>query len=361
MRVVQVLACRMRWCGLLFSLMAVASLAGCGFEWNYVFGAIGGEINLLASAVPIEDGLDDPNLTEEEREKLRVVIDVRDYAADVIGLNVGSSYRTFANLGGQSLAWNLSASPKDAITPYYWGLPFVGPIPFLGFFSIDDAYKERDRLVAQGYDTLIYEVDAYSTVGLLPDPMTSALFKRPLPSLIDTIFHELAHNTIYTGTNEVFDESLAEFVGRTAAMEYITTRYGPESELAVEARRSNEDSAIFNAFLADLRLQLDAIYARDISREDKIAARGPVFEAARQQMADEVLPRLHDPSRYEAYTTLNFNNAFLLVNVRYNTEPELFEAVYEKTGRNWGAVLDIFRQAEASADPFAFLREQLAR
>ena len=355
------MASRMRSCLLVVSFVALTGLAGCGFEWSYVLGAVGGEVNLLTSAVPIEDGLDDPNLTDEEREKLRVVIDVRDYAANVIGLNVGSSYQTFADLDGQSLAWNLSASPKDAITPYLWNLPIVGPIPYLGFFSIDDAYAERDRLVEQGYDTLIYELDAYSTVGIVPDPMTSALFKRPTHSLIDTVFHELTHNTIYTGKNEVFDESLAEFVGHAAAMEYIAVRYGADSELAVQARESNEDNDIFNAFLADLRLQLDAIYARDISREDKIAARTPVFDAARQRMADEILPRLNNQDQYEAYSTFNFNNAFLLVNVRYNTNFDLFEAVYEKAGRNWAAVLDIFRQAEASVDPFAFLGEQLAR
>jgi len=357
------MANRPRCWALLLAFAALTGLVGCGygsFEWNYVYSAVGGEFCLLASTVPIEDALNDPALTDEQKEKLRLVIDVRDYAAGVIGLNVGGSYRTFANLHGEPLAWNLSASQKDRIEAYNWNLPFVGLIPYLGFFSIDDAYRERDRLVAEGYDTLIYELDAYSTVGILPDPLNSALLDRPAYSLIDTVFHELTHNTIYTGRDAVFDESLATFVGGTASMEYMVERYGPDGETTVAARENSEDSELFNAFLVDLRTELEAVYVRDISRDEKIAAREPIFDAARQRMADEILPQMHDPTPYESYATFNFNNAFLLVNVRYHTEPDLFLDIYERTGRDWARALDVFRQAAGAPDPFAFLRGWLA-
>ncbi len=357
------MAYRPRGWGWFVAVSALTGLSGCGygsFEWNYVYSAVGGELCLLASAVPIEDALDDPTLTDEQKEKLRVVIEVRDYAANVIGLNVAGSYRTFANLQGEPLAWNLSASPKDKIEAYTWNLPFAGPIPYLGFFSVDDAYRERDRLVARGYDTLVYELDAYSTVGLLADPLTSALLDRPTYSLIDTVFHELAHNTVYTGRDSVFDESLATFVGRTAATQYMIERYGPDGEVTVKAFEHFADSGLFNLFLASLRAELDAVYARDIGRDEKIAARGPIFDAARQRMADEILPQMHDPTPYEGYTTFNFNNAFILVNVRYNTEPGLFSAIHERTGRDWAGTLGVLRQAAGAPDPFAFLRGWLA-
>jgi len=342
-----------RWLWALGSLMA----GGCGcYELGYSASAVIGELNFLAAAVPIEEALQDPTLTDEEREKLALVIRVRDYAEQVIGLNVGDSYRSFVNLHGEALAWNLSASRKDAIEAYTWNLPFVGSISYLGYFWFDRAVFQRDWLVEQGYDTLIYEIEAFSTVGLLPDPMTSALLKHDEPKLIDTIMHELLHNTIWSGRNTVFDESLAVFVGRTGAIEFLIGEYGPEDPLVQRARESHADTKLFNAFLDELGAELDELYGSDLTREEKITAREPIFEAARQRVADELLPALNHPATYETYATFNFNNAFLLVNQRYHTDFDLFASVYELTGRNWETALGLFRQAAESDDPFAFLR-----
>jgi len=354
--------CSRRW--LLAAAVGLMALAGCGpyglFEWNYVISAGGGHLGVLALAVPIDQGLEDPTLTDEQRDKLAVVIAARDYAGQVIGLNVGDNYQTFVNLHGEPLAWNLSASPKDAIEAYMWDLPIVGTISYLGFFTLDEATAERDRLVAEQYDTLIYEVDAYSTLGILPDPVTTALLKRPVYGLADTIFHELTHATVYSGRNTVFDESVAVFVARTATRAFLDDRYGPDSDMVREARDNYEDTDRFNAFLADLRRQLEQLYSSDLSREEKIAAREPIFDAARQRVGDELLPQMHHPELYEQYTEFNFNNAFILVNARYNTDLDLFAAVYEQAGRDWSRTLDRLRQAAASADPFAFLQQHLA-
>lgn len=355
--------CSRRW--LLAAAVGLMALAGCGpyglSEWNYVISAGSGHLGLLVTAVPIDQGLDDPTLTDEQREKLVLVIAARDYAGQVIGLNVGENYQTFVNLHGEPLAWNLSASPKDKIEAYVWDLPIVGPISYLGFFTLDETTEERDRLVAEQYDTLIYEVDAYSTLGLLPDPVTTALLKRPVYGLADTIFHELTHATVYSGRSTVFDESVAVFVARTATRVFFADHYGPDSDMVRTARENYEDTDRFNAFLADLRRQLEQLYGGDLSREEKIAAREPIFDAARQRVGDELLPQMHHPELYEQYKDLNFNNAFMLVNARYNTDLDLFAAIYEQTGRDWSRTLDLLRQAAAADDPFAFLQQHLAK
>lgn len=343
-----------------FIVFCLPFIGGCGLpNLDYVTGAVTGEINLLFSMIPIEQGLDDPTLTEEQRNKLDLVIRVRDYAEQTIGLNVGGSYRNFVNLGETPLAWNLTASRKDAIEAYRWTLPFVGSIAYLGYFSKDEAIAERNRLKADGYDTMIYELDAYSTVGLLPDPVTSALLKRDEINLADTVIHELLHNTIWTSTSDVFSESMATFVGRTGAIEFFKAERGPDAEIITEARNSYEDVDKFNAFLFQLRTDLEAVYQNpNLSSEQKIAQREPIFEAARTQVKDDLMPQLHEPDRYSTYSTFPFNNAFMLVSGRYNTSLDVFQQVYENTGCNWAATLDLFRQAATSADPFGFLDQQ---
>ncbi|NLX21906.1 MAG: aminopeptidase [Phycisphaerae bacterium] len=334
----------------------VTGLGGCGCnELGYVTSAALGELDLLLSAVPIEQGLDDPTLDDEAREKLQLVLLARDYAEEVIGLNVGNSYRTFVNLHGEPLAWNLSASRKDAIEAYYWRLPVVGPISYLGYFEFDQVEAERDRLVELGYDTFIYELDAYSTLGWLPDPVTSAMFRRGIISLVDTVIHELLHNTIYRADNPVFSESLAVFVGRTGAIEFLGEQFGEGSDWAQRAGNTYQDSDRFNLYLAELRAELETLYGSDLGREEIIQARQPVFENARTRIAEELLPELFYPESYEPYTTVTLNNAFLLVNVRYNSDLELFEEVFELVDRDWKRALAVFRQAAAASSPFAYM------
>lgn len=335
-------------------------VTGCAYDWNYALTTVRGEFEYLARAVPIEQALTDPALTDEQRAKLGVLVAAREHAGSVVGLNVGRSYQTFVNLEGKPLAWNLSASPKTSIEPYYWSVPLVGQLPYLGFFEVEAAVIERDRLVALGYDTFAYEVDAFSTLGLLPDPVASPMLRRSIPSLADTVFHELLHGTIWRQGDTDFSESLATFVGRTAAREFLAIYYGPDSEEVAEAVRESEDLDKVNAFLNGLRDEVEAFYAAGLSPLKVIADREAIFAAARSRFELEVMPTMHEPQRYRTYASMAYNNAFLLVNVRYNGSQELFAQIHQATGGSWPDTLLAFRQAAASPDPVAFLNALVA-
>lgn len=345
-----------RWLAGLLLAAVSPGFAGCGTT-SYALRAVLDEIRFLSSAVPIEKALDDPTLTEDQRDKLRLIVKARDYAEQVIGLRVGGSYRQFVNLHGGSLTWNLSASRKDRFEPYVWNIPIAGAYPYLGYFKLDDAKAERDRLVALGYDTYIYEVDAFSTLGLLPDPVASPLLRRTIGSLADTVMHELTHNTIWRPGDSTFNESLANFVGRAAGLEFLTLEYGSDAEVIRQTRESNEDIERFNTFLLGLVDELRALYDSDLPAGEKIERRKPMFEAARERFADQVLPLMHNRNGFRSFTEKTINNAFLLVTVRYNSGQDVFDRVFAKVGGDWTTALAVFRQAAADADPFAFLEE----
>ncbi|HOB75975.1 MAG TPA: aminopeptidase [Phycisphaerae bacterium] len=340
----------------ILSLVFLSCLAVAGCGDTYIGSVILGELRLLASVRPVEEALNDPNLAEEKRLKLAFVVRARDYAQNVVGLHVGGSYQTFADLGDRSLAWNLSASRRDAFDPYIWRFPLAGSLPYIGFFDLDQAKAERDRLVAKGYDTLIYEIDAYSTMGQLPDPITSALLRRDFDSLAETVIHELTHNTIYTFDDITFNESLATFVGRTAGLDFLAQEFGPDAPEIEQARLNYEDQDRFQVFLREMRDGLAAIYETDLSFDEKIAQREAYIAASQQRFAEEVLPFMHNQAGYQGYTSFPFNNAFILAHVRYNSGQDAFAAVYEQVGRNWAEALQIFRQAAASENPMEHLR-----
>ena len=338
---------------------SIGSMAGCGWPPGYLVSVMGGELDFLSRTTPIETALDDPALTDEERAKLAFLIRGRDYAEQVVGLNVGNNYRTFVNLGGEPLAWNLSASRKDAIEAYYWPLPLIGPIPYLGFFDLDQAFAERDRLVGIGYDTLIYEVETYA-LWVLPDPVASPMLERDYGYLADVVMHELLHNTVFKLGDTTFSESLAVFVGRTAGVEFLETEFGPDAPVVDEVRGRHEDEDRFNTFLEELIAELNALYASELSPAEKITAREPIFQSARDRFAADILPLMNNPSDYESVTDFPFNNAFLLVNIRYNSDQDVYAGIYEMTGRNWPQALALFAEAADTDDPVQFLRNRLA-
>lgn len=339
----------------------LASVFGCDGMIPYAVHLAAGQLEIQGQVQPIADVLASGRLSDDDEDKLRLIVSAREYARDVMGLNAGSSYTTFYDTAGDPLAWNLSAARRDKLEPKTWTFPFVGEVPYLAFFDEDFLTRIKNQLIAEGYDTMSYELDAYSTLGLFDDPVRSTMLRRGTLSLADTIIHELLHNTIWRQNNTNFNESLATFVGRQGAVEFLTAEFGADSGWAETAIAYYADTDITNEFLLDLYADLEAFYAQPISTEEKIAGREAVFQAARERFVAEVQPTLTFPDVFDYLAALPTSNAWMLAHYRYNLDLTLFADVYLATNLNWPATLDVYRAAaEAQGDPFEYLANWLA-
>jgi starch phosphorylase len=56
---------------------------------------------------------------------------------------------------------------------------------------------------------------------------------------------------------------------------------------------------------------------------------------------------MNRPENFEWVTRLQTNNAWLLANVRYNSDLDVFARVHQALGGDWAASLDVFQAAEA--------------
>lgn len=341
------------------AVILASALPGCETA-EYILHVGSGQLGLQNGVEPIDEVLADGRLTPEQESKLRLIVEIRQFGIDRLALHAGQSYTTFYDTGGDPLAFNLSAARKEALVPRSWQFPWVGSVPYLGFFDLDFALRVKDALDINNYDTFLYEVDAYSTLGLFADPVRSPMLNRSDSSLADTILHELLHNTVWRVEDVEFNESLASFVGRTGALEFLIDKFGPNSETVSDATARYADLSTINIFLLELFADLDAYYAQPIDADQKIAGREAVYQAGRDRFADEVLPQLSDPVLYEPLANLPANNAWLLGNYRYNLDLGLFEAVFVANQRSWSDTLAVFRQAAAAtADAKEFLRQWL--
>lgn len=348
-------------CVCLFTLvLLIGGLVGCD-GLTYVAHVAKGQLAIQGHTEPIDDVLASGQLTEEEEAKLRLIVDARQFAVDTIGLNAGDSYTTFYDTGGDPLAYNLSAARRDALVPHTWTFPIVGEVPYLGFFDEDYMQQVKQDLINEGYDTYSYEVDAYSTLGVFEDPVRSTMLRRGTLSLAETVIHELLHNTVWRANATIFNESLATFVGRTGAVEFLRAEYGEDSGWPEVATAYYADVDVVNRFLFDLYGALETYYAQPLGKQELIAGREAVYQAQRDRFVAAILPTLNYPDSFAGYANLPTNNAWMLGHYRYNLDLTLFAQVYAAVGEDWPAALEVYRAAaDAKSDPFQYLRDWLA-
>jgi predicted aminopeptidase len=165
------------------------------------------EAKILARRQSIARMVEDPRVPADRRAKLELVLDVRDFAADSLRLDVDESYTAFSQLDSDTLALILSAARKDSFEPRTWWFPIVGRVPYRAFFSERSAARAVADLERDGYDAYVRPTSAFSTLGWFNDPLVSSLLRYDSVTLANTVVHELYHNTLYLPGQAMFNES----------------------------------------------------------------------------------------------------------------------------------------------------------
>jgi predicted aminopeptidase len=336
-------------------------LAAAACSPTYVIRAGYEEAKILSRRQPIQKLVDDPRTPPERRAKLSLVLQARTFADRSLGLAAGKSYTTFSQLESDTLALVLSAAYRDQFRPRTWWFPIVGSVPYKGFFSESAARREIRRLEEAGFDTYLRPTSAFSTLGWFNDPVVSPLLRYGDVDLVNTVVHEIFHNTLYLAGEAQYNESVANFVGAQGAIEFFCRRDGPESPGCREARAAWEDDLLFGRFMDALVDELEALYARaDLSRERKLAERDEVFRRARERFATEVRPRLKVQT-FSTFTTTPLNNATLISRRLYYHRLDLFEQVFRSRGGDLRRTVDdLVRAARGAEDPYAATQALLA-
>src|SRR5438034_11035975 len=182
-----------KWLWVIFMVLVLGStISGC--SPFYVMRAAYEEGKILWRREPIADFIERPGIAADTKEKLALVLAVREYAKNTLKLNVKGSYSTYSYVDRPDLTYILTAAPKTELKPYTWWFLVVGRVPYKGYFSKEDAQAEIDRLTAQGYDTNLRTSAAFSTLGWFDDPLLSHLLRYDRAILSEIVFHELFHN-----------------------------------------------------------------------------------------------------------------------------------------------------------------------
>ena len=332
-------------------LAATLLLNGCGV--GHLWHLAKGQADLLWQRRPVHEALQDDRLDSAQLDKIRLILQVRAFGIERLGLHDGDTYTTYVQLDRPFVSYNLTASPADAIEPYVWRYPIVGRMPYQGFFSKNDALDAQDELRQRGYDTYLRGVRAYSTLGYFADPILSSMLSYPDSALIETVLHEMLHQTVWIRGHVSFNESLASFAGQKGAEAYLAENGGTDSPAYREYLDRRADADLLRAHLQQLVARLQSLYGEPVSREEKLRRREIAFDEAVTTYPD-LFPRMKTPAYRRYFEGRTLNNALLLSFRVYNRDTTFFDDVLAARDGDLRRAISYFKTLRARDIPEVF-------
>lgn len=311
-------------------VLLLVTLTGCE-SLGYYRQGIAGQIAFYGAREPIAKVLARENLSVDERRRLEQVPQILDFARDEMAIRVQGQYRDYVRLEQPAVAWTVYAAPELSLVPYRWCYFFRALcMEYRGYFSLADAQAHAAKLAAKGYDTHIGGVAAFSSLGLLDDPMTSVLTAYPDELMASVLIHELAHAVVYVKDDTPFNESFATAVAAEGMRRWLAARDGTATDGAgtstVVAAWQADQQALTAAALA-IRAQLATIYASPLGAEEKRARKRAILDAAAETYLTHCAGVPGATCRARDWFSAGLNNARLNAVATYESWVPAFAAL----------------------------------
>ncbi len=316
------------------------------------------QAELLRKRTPIVDVIKDSNsLSPKELEMLKVTLEAKRFSETHLGLKPTDNYSTFVKLDEDYVTYVLSVAPKFELEHFLWSYPFVGDLPYRGYFRKSYALAESEEYIKQGFDTYVRGVAAYSSLGWFEDPIYSSMLRYSEHDLVNVIIHETVHATIYIKGEADFNERLATFIGNVGTAEFYLAREGKESQTYKLIQDENHDDHLFSEFISQKIKSLRKWY--DENREQmNNDLRQEQFKAISKEFALDVRPRLRT-TKYDYFSTAELNNARLLTFQTYMSDLSDFEKLFAHLDRDFGKLISFCKELEDQSEPEVRLKDYL--
>jgi predicted aminopeptidase len=311
-------------------LLAVLAPLVCGCDTlRYYSQAVGGHLDLMRRAAPIDEQLGRDAVPAALKTKLQAVLRIREFASRELGLPDNGSYKRYADLGRPYALWNVFAAPEFSLEPVNSCFVFAGCVGYRGYFHEADAQAEAVARRAQGYDAYVGGVPAYSTLGWFDDPVLNTFIQYPEAGLARLMFHELAHQVLYIKNDTRFNESFAATVEQTGVERWLAQRGSDKDRATYERlqRMRNE----FVALILKYRAALEQYYRQDLPAEAKRLGKAQRFAEMEQEYAQLRRSWGGFPG-YDRWFAGKPNNATLASVVLYTELVPAFHALLEREG-----------------------------
>jgi predicted aminopeptidase len=329
------------------AVSAVLALGGCA-NVRYYLDAAGGHLKVMGAAKPVQDWLADDATPQRVKDKLVLSQRIREFAVTELHLPDNPSYHRYADLKRNAVIWNVVAATEYSLELKSWCYMVTGCVGYRGHFDEARARAEAEDLAKQGYETSVYPVPAYSTLGWLNwaggDPLLNTFIHYPEGELARLIFHELAHQVLYTKNDTMFNESFAVAVERLGGARWLARRSTDQARqeyAEYDARRRQ-----FRALQQRTRERLKAVYDQtELPLERRSEMKKQVMAQFRSEYLQVRSGWPGDPARWRGYDLWveRANNAAFGAQAAYDELVPGFEALFHANGGDFRRFYDAAR------------------
>ncbi len=304
--------------------------------------------NLINGRAPIAAVIASESTAPTLRRRLEYIQSTLTYAANN-GLNADGAYEFYVDVNAPAISYTVMAAERLRFESRTWWFPFVGRVPYLGFFDKADRDEMGSDLARQGYDVEFGTVGAFSSLGWFDDPIYSTMLRYDDGDLSQMLFHELTHRTLWLTGSVEFNENLAEFIGDTLNDRYTLERGGETRSQVQFDRRHDRDS--FHTWLNNLKHDLELVYSNSkLSDAIKLAKKAEIIQLS---VTAEKLPQWR--TNLFAYVKIKtWNNAAILAASLYTPNTDRFQNAWAcSKSASIGLFLKRLElEARAYSDPF---------
>lgn len=315
----------LKWTGL--SLLLIIIVLGVwqrelvGYGWLQ----LKGQLKVVNNAIPLEEFLELPTTTEEQKEKVQVILEAKAFAFEKLGINYSDNYSTIFDQEGKPSMYVVTACDPYFFKARMWKFPVVGSVPYKGFFDLEKAREEANRVKEEEQlEVDIRTAGGWSTLGWFKDPVLSNMLNRSEGDLASLIIHELTHGTLFVKDSVTFNENLASFIGDKGAIMFLENKYGEGSREVEEFKESLKDEVTFKNYMLQAAQHLDYAYRAMV--EFPINEK----EELKAQALEEIRAN-YDTLTFESELYKDYfkdrtpKNTFFMSMLRYNSQQQELE------------------------------------
>ncbi len=307
----------------------------------YCFLQLNGQLEVMNNARSFEELKKDTNFSDSLKAKIKIIEEARKFGMEKLGMKFSQNYTKIYDQKGKDILWNVSAAYPYKLEAYKWSFPVVGTFSYKGYFDLEKAKKERDRLKKEGekiknqtifFDTNIRSVSAWSTLGWFEDVLLSTNLQRNEGDLVELILHELTHATLYVKDSVSFNENLANFVGEEGAKLFLEEKYGQNSKELNKYIFSLQDSKKYKNFILLASNSLDSLYnsyhfSNELPENEKQISKQNHFDLIKLKIDTVSFSNKNWAKRFQQRKINNTN--FMSVR-RYNSSQETLKNIFEE-------------------------------
>ncbi len=308
----------------ILAALLFSALCGCSTV-SYFSQAVAGHLRIMRSRVPIENVLKTDHLSSEDKDKLKLVLEVRAYASGRLGLPRNKSYTGYSEIRGEYPGWNVYAAPEFSVEPVKWCFPVAGCVIYRGFFSKEGALEFAGKMQGKGLDVFIGPFNAYSTLGWCDDPVLSSQLRLDPIRLAGLIIHELAHQEFYLSGDSRFNEAFAVTTERAGVARWLKST-GRDPLITQAAEMWGKEDLMASEILK-ARTRLMDLYLNETNPESLVKGKISIFQKLKTDLSRVSSAGMSPPgvNREE----FELNNAYLVPIDTYYSLVPVFQRILD--------------------------------